>query len=85
MTPQLQETIAQTTTYAGAVTAITFWGLSVSEWAVIASAAVALLGFVFTVVMRLRRERREIREHNAKMALLQGDTPPYRLVNTVED
>jgi hypothetical protein len=55
----------------GAGCTMTLWGLQVSDWAVIGSLVITLLGFLVSVVMKLRHERREVIEHRARIEELQ--------------
>jgi hypothetical protein len=73
------ETLARAATWCGTTSAVTLWGLQVSDLAVIVSAGVAVLGFFVHVIMTMRRERREIVTHLATIASLQrGATPNVR-------
>lgn len=59
--------------YAGAVSAVSLWGLTASEWAVIASAVLAGMSFIVHLWFSWRRDRREMESHNRVMELTDGD------------
>lgn len=58
---------AQSAMYGGAGSAITVWGLQLSEIAAILSALVAVLGFAVHVWYTLQRNRRAEETHRAEM------------------
>lgn len=51
----------------GAISAVTFWGLSISELGVIVSTIVAVLSLVLRSWVTFRQERRAHKEHIAKL------------------
>lgn len=54
--------------YGGAAATGIFWGLSVSDLAVILSMIVAVLGFIVHAWATIRKDRRELEHHKALMA-----------------
>lgn len=66
---------ADAMTWGGTGCAITLWGLQLSDWGVIASFVVTLLGFIMNLVFKARADRRAIEEHKARIRELQrGNT-----------
>lgn len=53
--------------YGGAGTAFAVWGLQLSDWAAIVSAAVALLGLVVHIWATWRKDRRAEEIHRATL------------------
>jgi len=62
------DTAGQAAMYGGAAATGVFWGLSVSDLAVIVSMIVAVLGFIIHAWATIRKDRRELERHNAIMA-----------------
>lgn len=58
---------AQGAMYGGAGTAITVWGLQLSDWAAIISAAVAVLGLIVHIWATWRKDRRAEELHRATL------------------
>jgi len=58
--------------YGGAAATGLFWGLSVSDIAVILSALVAVAGFIVHAWATIRKDRREKEQHDAHMAELRA-------------
>lgn len=72
------EHTAAFTTYGGAGSAIVLWGLQLSEWGVIVSAFVAVLGFVVHCYYAHRRDRRAQEQHKATLERIRNaDAAPY--------
>ncbi len=61
------DTGGQAAMYGGAMATGVFWGLSVSDIAVILSAFVAFLGFLVHAWATIRKDRREQEQHKAVM------------------
>lgn len=61
------DTAGQGAMYGGAAATGLFWGLSVSDIAVILSAFVAFLGFLVHAWATIRKDQREQAQHNAVM------------------
>lgn len=69
MNPTSQlDTAGQGAMYGGAAATGIFWGLSVSDVAVIMSMVVAVLGFLVHAWATVRKDRREMERHKALMA-----------------
>jgi len=62
------DTVGQGAMYGGAATTGVLWGLAVSDVAVILSMVVAVLGFLVHAWATIRKDRRELEHHKAKMA-----------------
>lgn len=58
---------AQSAMYGGAGAALTVWGLQLSEWAAIVSAAVAVLGLIVHFWYTLQKNRRAEEIHRATL------------------
>lgn len=65
---------AQVAMYGGAGTAITVWGLQLSEWAAIVSAAVAVVGLIVHVWATIRKDGRAQELHRASLEELRANT-----------
>ena len=64
--------IATKTTNTGSLTAIV-GGLTANEWLAIAGAVIAVLGFFTNLYFQDRRDRREQREHERRMQLMESE------------
>lgn len=63
------------TTYGGAVTSMTLWGLRLSDISVMVSAFVAILGFGVHLWITLKRNGREQELHTIHMERLRNGDP----------
>lgn len=63
---------AQTSTYTGAGVAVYYGWFNIHEWAAIAGALVAVLGFAVHVWYTVQRNRRAEEAHRAEMEGLRG-------------
>jgi membrane protein implicated in regulation of membrane protease activity len=61
------ERTGATTTLGGAASTVALWGLSVPDWAVIVSAAVAVAGFFLHFFATMRKEKRAQELHAAQL------------------
>lgn len=59
--------------YAGSLSAVTIWGLSISDLAAIVAAVIALVGFILNRRAAMRREKRELELHKLKVQQLQKE------------
>lgn len=64
------EQASSAATYVGTTAAVTLWGLSISDVAVIVSTTVAVLGFALHLWLSIRRERREKVRHTMTVTAL---------------
>lgn len=63
------------TTYGGAVTSLTLWGLRLSDLSVMVSAFVAILGFAVHLWITVKRDRREQEIHLTQLEILRNGNP----------
>lgn len=64
------EATSRVAMFGGAGTSLTVWGLQLSEWAALGGLVVAVCGLVLNIWVIRRRDRREVEEHQARMAQL---------------
>lgn len=63
---------AQSAMYGGAGAAITVWGLQLSDWAAIVSAAVAVLGLAVHIWATWRKDKRAAEIHREELRKLRN-------------